>query len=519
MFGFKRKAPCVQEKEPERTAPTPDSNDCKQSKTSLLFLLETIGASLQGEPQTYQTLITALYAKLSEYGQDGWKVIKYLLADVLNTYSSFHPEKNLGEISAKETLLLCAQSETTQTATQPAPAKSNEDDDFARDVYDRSSEYLEDDVGLEEESATPIDKQEVAWEIDSLFQSAKLYRTGKQFKRLLDFVASQKWLGAYNALLVETQSPGTHYAISAFEWHKLGYRPKATARPLVILNFHPVGFVYDISDVERDPTAEGNIKSKPEIYGDAIKALANPFAVDDYLDEALFNRFLKLLAWHGIATLPMEGGADYGGALSVHLTQRESRPISLPYKKAEFPWLSGFTLTYNTRNVSCATQFATVCHELGHFFCKHLPLPARWDVPSRRYDPQNAPKSAKPWGYRPNLPHMVEELEAEAVAYLACKHHNLNPPPSDRYLASNGISSWPTIPKEVSIERIAQAVDAINKIFRAAYEGKDRFVPLKECFLAKYDPEFMDQYKAWQRSLPRKNSLGRQMDPIEDDEE
>lgn len=114
---------------------------------------------------------------------------------------------------------------------------------------------------------------------------------------------------------------------------------------------------------------------------------------------------------------------------------------------------------------------------------------------------------------------MVEELEAEAVAYLACKHHNLNPPPSDRYLASNGISSWPTIPKEVSIERIAQAVDAINKIFRAAYEGKDRFVPLKECFLAKYDPEFMDQYKAWQRSLPRKNSLGRQMDPIEDDEE
>jgi hypothetical protein len=53
------------------------------------------------------------------------------------------------------------------------------------------------------------------------------------------------------------------------------------------------------------------------------------------------------------------------------------------------------------RNHSAAVQFATITHELGHLFLGHLGPDKKINVPGR-----------------PRMPHILEELEAESVAYI-----------------------------------------------------------------------------------------------------
>lgn len=84
--------------------------------------------------------------------------------------------------------------------------------------------------------------------LTGLIQEARLYRTGKDYKELLDFIGRLPHIAPFNAMLLQIQKPGLQYAMAADDWHKRYERfPKEGARPLLILwPFGPVSFVYDV---------------------------------------------------------------------------------------------------------------------------------------------------------------------------------------------------------------------------------------------------------------------------------
>ena len=74
---------------------------------------------------------------------------------------------------------------------------------------------------------------------------------------------------------------------------------------------------------------------------------------------------------------------------------------------------SAFIISVNGRE-SNASQFHTLCHELGHLFCKHL----YYDRSKER---------------RPSV--QQREFEAETVAWLVCKRRGIKNP-SEPYLST-----------------------------------------------------------------------------------
>ena len=80
--------------------------------------------------------------------------------------------------------------------------------------------------------------------LDDLYSLAKEYRDSDAFKRHMEFCANFHMVGAYNAMLLETQREGVRYALTPERWRKYNRRPKPDARPLVILMpFYPLDFL------------------------------------------------------------------------------------------------------------------------------------------------------------------------------------------------------------------------------------------------------------------------------------
>ena len=60
-------------------------------------------------------------------------------------------------------------------------------------------------------------------------------------------------------------------------------------------------------------------------------------------------------------------------------------------------------------------QFVTLLHELGHLFCGHLGSFAADNPAANEYG----------WPNRSDLPHAVQEIEAELVAWHMCEREGL----------------------------------------------------------------------------------------------
>ena len=72
--------------------------------------------------------------------------------------------------------------------------------------------------------------------LDQLIADSKLYRTGNDYKELLDFIARMPHLAPFNAMLLQIQKPGLKYAMTAKDWRdRYGVNPKEGARPLIIM--------------------------------------------------------------------------------------------------------------------------------------------------------------------------------------------------------------------------------------------------------------------------------------------
>lgn len=257
--------------------------------------------------------------------------------------------------------------------------------------------------------------------IDQLLTQSKLYHTSKDYKALLDFIVQLKAFAPFNALLLQIQKPGLSFAASAFEWwHTFGRRPKAGARPLLILwPFGPVALVYDVMDTE----------------GNKLPDDVNSFIAHGPVNFTDMVQFEHRVTKAGISYIKVDAGDRSAGRIEVVKRSTSKKDKSL-YR------------VHINKNHKPAAQFCTLAHELGHLFLGHLGVD-----PSRKI---------------PNCPELnlkQRELEAESVAYIICKRHGVESK-SETYLAN--FVAQDTQVGDIDTYRVTRAAGEVERILGLA---------------------------------------------------
>jgi len=253
--------------------------------------------------------------------------------------------------------------------------------------------------------------------LDELLTESKLYRTGKDYRALLDFVVRLRNFAPFNAMLLQVQKPGLLYAASRLDWlRRFNRTVKDGARPLLILwPFGPVALVYDVADTEGEPLPEGVI----------------PFAADDAMDAAALESYVHKLGSKHINWYEVDAGDGKAG--SIERVERAAK-IELP---------STYRITIN-RNHDHNVKFATMAHELGHLYLGHLGTDKWLGVPER-----------------PVMTHSQRELEAESVSYIVCSRNGVHSN-SESYLSAH-VKDDTTI-EQIDLYQIMRAAGQIETL-------------------------------------------------------
>ena len=284
----------------------------------------------------------------------------------------------------------------------------------------------------QEEQRKKQEETEIKKGIDELVMLVKRYRDSHEFKRMLDFVGRFPYFAPYNAMLLYLQKPGATFVLTAKQWKAYNRQIKPNAQNIIMLiPFGPTYCLHDISDTEQIPGQPElddvrimqeweNSLNKPsgEIDRDSIELLKRNLAVYGILLDDKFK-----------------ASQSYGGYIGPHKTGVIEVPLN---KKHSVKALSSFLISINEAETETA-KFHTLCHELGHLFCRHL----YYDKDKIRH-----------------LSIKEEEFEAETVAWLLCKRHNISNP-SEEYLAT--YASDGEIPY-CSPDAIMNAVAAIERM-------------------------------------------------------
>jgi len=239
-------------------------------------------------------------------------------------------------------------------------------------------------------------------------------------KKLLDFTVRLRHIAPFNAMLLHIQKPGLSFAARPRDWwERFERRPKPDARPLVILrNFGPVEFVYDILDTE----------------GKDVPEAAFSFPTYGYV-PAQFLADAETRLWKSrIEILPLDRG-DYTAGHARRVTSRQDRTE-----------LENFEIGVN-RNHPEPTQVVTLLHELAHIYLGHCGRDEKRGVKL----------------YRP-ADEALREVEAETVAYLVAKRTGLSPR-SESYL-----DRYQGAFDRLDLHRILKVASAIEKLLDLPFE-------------------------------------------------
>ena len=201
-------------------------------------------------------------------------------------------------------------------------------------------------------------------ELDQLYADVLSFRSTESYRGLLKFVAKFPHMAAYNAMLLYMQYPGCQYALSAYEWRikfQRSINPGAT--PLIILRtFGPISFVFDISDT----------KGK-----DVPDTVINPLKASGHVNEAMMEQLIRNLLREGIRFSMVDHAGGSGGLIAfakipeevITIGQKKGKPVRIR---------TMFEIVVNS-NSNLPSHYATILHELGHFYCGHCPQPkATW---------------------------------------------------------------------------------------------------------------------------------------------
>lgn len=303
--------------------------------------------------------------------------------------------------------------------------------------------------------------------LDFLFSGVRSYRSSTNFRAMMKFCQRMKVLAPYNSMLAYIQRPGAKYLLNEGKWKKLfGRRIKPDARPiLVLIPFGPLEYLFDVADTYALPDS----KFDDEEIEKVIEELSAPFEANGDVNSAQYQLLLKNLSPYGIAyNLSMVAGRDFCAKIMRLDKKEEMIDIKIGNHNLKYP--ANFLLSVNSQ-ASDAERFASIIHELGHFFCHHIGGPC-------------TPKEW--WQYRP-LDHGAREFEAESISWLICNRLGISSP-SEKYL--NGyLDKNDEIPSGISVDMIFKAS---NDIWRMLMEP----VPLAKGYLHKFDKTFVSAIKA-----------------------
>ena len=301
-------------------------------------------------------------------------------------------------------------------------------DDHARFTDSLFDENLQDET-LEFES-----------EIDFLFNAIRDYRKSKKFREIVEFCNRFTHIAPFNAMLINMQRPGCRIALTAKDWYQKYRRElKPNAQPLIYLNHTPVGAMYDISDTV---AVEDIGMTEQEI----IEDVAHPFKGSGVFDLELLKNLVANLEYNGIAH---DFGYNAAESLAAYITALPvlHKVVFNRYGiQGEFKWPMPYFVSIN-KEADDLQRMQSLCHELGHFFCHHLPpaSPEWWE--KRRHDLR------------------IREFEAEITAYMVCKRNGIPCPRSEKYLA-HYVEENDEIPRNISVETIMKAVSSIERMMK-----------------------------------------------------
>lgn len=235
--------------------------------------------------------------------------------------------------------------------------------------------------------------------LTQLLDDSKLYKKGKNFKELLDFVNTLSNFAPFNVFLLHLQKPGLRFAASEHDWGRRFNRTiKEGVRPLLILwPFAPVALVYDVEDTEGD---------------DLPADVAQAFRATGAMTEVHINKFIKNLIKQGIDTKLIEYGDGHAGHI-----QRPAHDIKINKQSMQAKEKPDYLIRLNKKH-DCNVQFATLTHELAHLYLGHLGADKFLKTPDRQ-----------------KKTHEIKELEAESVCYIVCCRNNVVPN-SEAYLTN-----------------------------------------------------------------------------------
>lgn len=273
--------------------------------------------------------------------------------------------------------------------------------------------------------------------LDELFTLTNQYRSSKSYNELMQFVARFRFYSPFNAMLIHIQMPGAKYVAPPHRWIRdFGRHIMAGARPLVILQpMGPVMFVFDVNDTE--PTKNSR-PLPPEVD--------RPFEVrKGYVGDSL-EIVIENAKRDGLRiTKTHEGSQSAGSIRNITKDVRMSQKFQVGFGKNREPIFADIPIRYDllvNGKLSREAQYATIVHELAHFYCGHLGTP-----------------NDKWWPDRRGLNHNTREFEAESVAYLVCSRFNIDNP-SEKYL-SGYVGREVNVPP-ISLECVMKAAGLIE---------------------------------------------------------
>ncbi len=225
--------------------------------------------------------------------------------------------------------------------------------------------------------------------VDQLIADTHLYDSAAAVKELLAFTTRLRHIAPFNAMLLHIQKPGLSFAARPKDWWDRFRRwPKQYARPLVVLrNFGPVEFVYDILDTEGEPLPDS----------------AFSFPAEGTVPADWLSRVEQSLARIDVRIRWLDRG-DY--------TAGHARRLSTHGDKTK---LESFEVGVN-RNHSPPSQLVTLAHEMAHIYLGHCGGDEKRGVKFNR--PEDL---------------ALREVEAETVAYVVAKRTGVKPR-SESYL-------------------------------------------------------------------------------------
>ena len=298
--------------------------------------------------------------------------------------------------------------------------------------------------------------------LNELFEEVEAFRKSETLRKYLDFCANFHMVGAYNATLIQTQRDGVRYALTAEKWRKYNRRPKADANPLVILMpFSPVDFIFDVSDTEHIPGAE------VVEYEEELEMMAHPFKATGKVDKEMMNCLLSNLKYLGIkVNLNLTTGSALAAKIRVY-EGSELETIKIRGRECGV-YFPHYYLMSVSNQATDEEQFVSICHELGHFYCRHLRPPK------------------KDWWEVRHVSEEQKEFEAECVAFEVCRFAGVKSDDSASYLAKY-IKDGKFPP--IALGTVMSAVDKVKTLLHPLF--------LSETLLYKKDEEFRDLLKKY----------------------